>query len=254
MDDAPRHFPFDTDAGIAARAAIGMIVLASDQTLEHELRIMTTAPGVGVYHSRIYNDNAITPQTLRAMEPLIAPAAALILPGMPLDVIGFGCTSATMVLGEATIAARVREARPGIAVTNPVSGAFAAFRALGATRIAVLTPYSAEVNAGIRRYIEQRGVTVTAIGSFGEEDDRRVARISPAAILAAAEALAAGSGAEALFVSCTSLRLVAHVAALEARIGIPATSSNHAMGWHALRLAGIAEARPELGRLFTRPG
>jgi maleate isomerase len=28
------------------------------------------------------------------------------------------------------------------------------------------------------------------------------------------------------------------------------TSSNHAMAWHALRLAGIATCLPELGRLF----
>ncbi len=252
MDNAIRHFPFTTDAGIAARAALGLIVLASDQTIEHEMRLMAAVPGVGVYESRIYNDNAITPQTLRAMESGIATAAGLILPGMQLDVVGFGCTSATMVLGEETIGARIRQARPGIAFTTPVTGAFAAFRALGAERIAVLTPYSDEVNDGIRRYIEARGFTVAALGSFNEEDDRRVARISPAAILAASEALVQGSGAQALFVSCTSLRLVEHVVALEARIGIPATSSNHAIGWHMLRLAGIADRQPQFGRLFTR--
>lgn len=39
---------------------------------------------------------------------------------------------------------------------------------------------------------------------------------------------------------------------LEARIGIPVTSSNHAMAWHSLRLAGIDDAMPEAGRLFER--
>ncbi len=252
-DPAIRSFAFATDAGIAARAAIGLIVLASDQTIEHEFRLLAALPGVGVYESRIYNDNAITPATLRAMEGGIAPAAGLILPGMRLDVIGFGCTSAAMLLGEATIAARVREARPGIAVTTPITGAFAGFRALGARRLAVLTPYSDAVNAGIRDYIEQAGFAVAAMGSFKEPDDRVVARIAPASILEAAERLVAGSGAEALFVSCTSLRLVEQVAALEQRIGIPATSSNHAMGWHCLRLAGITEAMPRFGRLFTLP-
>lgn len=250
---AIRQFPFETDGGVGARAAIGLIVLASDQTIEHEFRLMLNLPGVAVYESRIYNANDITPETLRAMEGEIAQATRLILPGVELNVVGFGCTSASMLLGEQTIGARIREARPGIAFTTPVTGAFAGLRALNAHRIAVLTPYSDEVNAGIRAYVEQAGFEVVVMGSFKERDDRTVARISPAAIADAAEQLVAGSGAEALFVSCTSLRLVEQVAALEARIGIPATSSNHALGWHCLRLAGVDDSLPRFGRLFTLP-
>lgn len=253
--DAPanpiHHFPFATDAGIGARARIGLVVLATDQTIEHEYRLLLNLPGVAVYESRIHNDADIRPDTLRAMEPHIAAATRLILPGERLDVVGFGCTSATMLLGEEKIGARIREARPGVAFTTPVTGAFAGLRAFGAARIAVLTPYSDEVNAGIRSYIEQHGFAVVAMGSFKERDDNTVARISPESIAAAAEQLVAGSGAQALFVSCTSLRLAERVAELEARIGVPATSSNHAMAWHSLRLAGVKDVRPEYGRLFS---
>lgn len=251
MSTAP--LPFTTDGGIGARANIGLVVLATDQTIEHEWRKIFDLPGVALYQSRIWNDSNITPETLRAMDGGIAEATRLILPGMPLDVVGFGCTSASMVLGEAQITARIREARPGIAATNPVSAAFAAFRTLGAQRIAVLTPYAPAVNDGIRAYIEAAGFTVAAMASFSEPDDRIVARITPAAIADAAAQLVAGSGAQALFVSCTSLRLAEQVASLEARIGIPATSSNHAMAWHCLRLAGIADVLPQFGRLFTLP-
>jgi maleate isomerase len=236
-----RQVAFVTDAG----------VLATDQTIEHEFRLMLNLPGVAVFESRIHNDAHIAPDTLRAMEGGIAAATRLILPGLPLDVVGFGCTSAAMVLGEAAIGARIREARPGVTFTTPITGAFAGLRALGARRPAVLTPYSDEVNAGIRAYLERHGFAIAAMGSFREPDDRIVARIAPDSIVAAAEQLVAGSGADALFVSCTSLRLVERVAELEARLGIPATSSNHALGWHSLRLAGVADARPEYGRLFT---
>jgi maleate isomerase len=41
------------------------------------------------------------------------------------------------------------------------------------------------------------------------------------------------------------------VAPLEADLGKPVTSSNHAMAWHALRLAGIRDPLPRWGRLFT---
>ena len=92
------------DTGIADRAAIGLLVLATDQTMEHEFRLLVRLPGVGVYVARLYNDAEISPETLRAMAPRIAPAPALILPGLKLDVAAFGCTSASMTLGGASSA------------------------------------------------------------------------------------------------------------------------------------------------------
>ena len=94
------HLPFETDLGIASRARLGLLVLATDFTIEHEWRaILGQLPGVALYESRILNDNQITPETLRAMEPRIAAAADVILPGNPLDVVAYGCTSASMAIG-----------------------------------------------------------------------------------------------------------------------------------------------------------
>ena len=55
---------------------------------------------------------------------------------------------------------------------------------------------------------------------------------------------------DAVFVSCTSVRLAEAARAIEAETGVPITSSNHAMAWHALRLAGVTDAMPQWGRLF----
>ncbi|MBV8915384.1 MAG: Asp/Glu racemase [Acetobacteraceae bacterium] len=242
--------PCALDEGVASRAAVGLIVLATDQTMEHEFRQAIRLPGVGLFHARLYNSNEITPETLRAMQPLIAPAAELILPGMPLDVVAFGCTSASMTLGEEAVFAEIRRARPEVACTTPVTAALAACRALGATRIGVLTPYSAAVNRTVRAYLEGRGLEVAAFATFDKEDDREVARISPSSIEDAVVALAHSTGLDAVFVSCTSLRLCERVAAIEARAGLPVTSSDHALAWHCLRLAGVDDKVPGMGRLF----
>src|ERR1700761_7648291 len=154
--------PCTLDAGIAHRAAIGLVVLATDQTMEHEFRQLIRMPGVGVYGARLYNDADITPETLRAMRGLIAPATELILPGSRLDVVAFGCASASMALGEEEVFRQIRRARPEVACTTPVTAAFAAFKALGARRIGVLTPYSAEVNENVRAYLTDHGVDVAA--------------------------------------------------------------------------------------------
>ena len=137
-------------------------MLATDQTMEHEFRALVNQPGVAFYEARVFNDNDITPETLRAIGPRIAPCADLILPGIPLDVVAFGCTSATMTLGEEAVFAEIRKVRPGIACTTPVTAALAAFRALGAKGIGVLTPYAPEINAKLVALFQGRGVNVAA--------------------------------------------------------------------------------------------
>src|SRR4026207_2224342 len=124
------HLPFATDRGLASRARIGLIVLATDYTIEHEWRrIMAGLRGVALYHSRILNDAQITPETLRAMEPRIAQCAEVILPGADCDVCAYGCASAAMAIGEDRVFERIREARPNVECTTPITAAFAAFRA-----------------------------------------------------------------------------------------------------------------------------
>jgi maleate isomerase len=248
-----QHMAYELDDGVYARAAIGLIVLASDQTVEHEFRQIFTMPGVALYESRIYNDTNITPDTLKAMEAGLTEAADLIVPGIPLDVVAYGCTSGAMVIGDETVAARIHEARPGVACTSPMKGALAALAALGANRVALLTPYLDEINQTMRNFIEDKGVSVPVMGSFNEPDDNKVGRISPASIRKAALELGRSESVDAVFVSCTALRVVEIVADLEAELGKPVTSSNHAMAWHCLRLAGIDDPQPHLGRLFTRP-
>jgi maleate isomerase len=245
--------PSDLDGGLMARAAIGLVVLATDQTMEHEFRALIRLPGVAFYEARVFNDADITPDTLRAIGPRIAPGADLILPGITLDVVAFGCTSASMLLGEEAVFAEIRKVRPGVACTTPVTGALAAFRALGARRIGLLTPYAPQINESLVRWFNDHGVTITAVATFDRRDDLEAARISVASIEAAVQRMAATPEIDAIFVSCTSLRVAEAVAGLERRTGVPVTSSNHAMAWHCLRLAGIGDAVPAAGRLFELP-
>jgi len=187
------------------------------------------------------------------MEPRIASSTGIILPGADFDVIAYGCTSASMAIGEEKVFERIREARPNVECTTPITAAFAAFHALGARRIGVLTPYRADVNRIVASYISARGFTVPVFGSFNEQDDNMVARITPKSIKDGILAIKKRADIDAVFVSCTSVRLAEAAADIEREIGLPVTSSNHAMAWHALRLANYNETLPEWGKLFTLP-
>ena len=98
-----------------------------------------------------------------------------------------------------------------------------------------------------------RGYEVPVFGSFNADRDTVVARIDPQSIENGVRELVRHAEFDAIFVSCTSVRLMEACAELEQHLGIPLTSSNHAMAWHALRLGGIDDQLPELGSLFTLP-
>jgi maleate isomerase len=244
------QIPFELDAGIAARARIGVIVLATDHTMEHEYRQVVNMPGVAFYESRIPNSPSVTPETLQKMASYITDRASLILPGMPLDVVAYGCTSASMVIGEERVFDLIRKGRPESAPTTPITAAFAAFETLGIQRIGVLTPYRDDVNQIVRRYIEARGFSVPVFGSFNEEDDNRAARITTDSIRKALLQIGRHDQVDGVFLSCTSLRLTEIAQQVENEVGKPVTSSNHALIWHSLRLAGVNDTIEGLGRLY----
>lgn len=246
------HLPYETDRGTGARARIGAIVLATDHTMEHEWRQMLALPGVDFYVARIWNDALITPETLKALGADIAPATRLILPNDErLDSVAFGCTSGAMVLGDAFVEAEVHKHRPGVPVTSPMLAGITALKALGLKRVALLTPYMQAINDRMRAHVEGQGIEVPAMGSFNNPDDLVASSISPDVILREAIELGRHPSVDGVFISCSSFRAAGIIERLEAATGKPATSSNHAMAWHALRLAGYRDPVKGWGRLFT---
>ena len=207
---------------------------------------------IATEQTRIENSPEITPQTLAAMENKIPAALKTILPGEALDVVAYGCTSATTVLGEQTIFDRIAEVQPTALATTPITAAFAAFNALNAKRIAVLTPYRRDVNTVLRQYIIDAGFEVPVFGSFNQELDPLVARIDNNSLESAIDSLLEKASVDLVFVSCTSIRFLDQVRAIEARIGLPVTTSNHAMAWHCLRLAGGQQQLPQFGSLYQQ--
>lgn len=236
------------DAGAGEGRRLGLVLLSTDETLEFEARQVLAGRAVNLLHGRILSDPAVTPEGLRAMEGRLGAAVGLLPQG--LDALAYGCTSASVFIGPEAVAARVRAVHPGVPVVNPISAVVAALGALGVTRIGLVTPYTAQVAAPMRAFLEARGIAVAQEVSFGEEDDRRVARIAEASTLAAIRAAARGAGVQAVFTSCTNLRSFGVIEAAERELDLPVISSNQALMWDLLRRAGIDARGWGPGRLF----
>lgn len=230
--------PFVTDDGMGKRAALGLVVLPADETLETEMRGFLPENDVALYHSRIEMPPEVTTETLAGMAAAL-PAAVAMLPESRLDVIGYGCTSGATVIGSEGVRDRVQQVHPEAEVTDPISATLAACRALSVRRLGFVTPYVESVSAAMRALLVQNGLEIAAFASFEEGDDRVVARISPASILAAIEEVARQAECDAVFVSCTNLRVAGIAAEAERRISRPVISSNLALGWHMRALAGL---------------
>ncbi len=241
---------FATDDGIGTRATLGLIVLQADETTEYEARRLIPSDGVAVYHSRITMPPEVNPQTLESMEAEL-PRSAAMLPDIDFDVIGYCCTSGSTVIGSDGVAMAVRRVHPEAKVTDPMAAVTAACRALRIKRLGFVTPYVADVSAAMRALLERSGFEIAGFGSFEQGDDRVVARISSASILQAIELVDAKSDCDGVFVSCTNLRVAEIAGEAEKRIGKPVISSNLALLWHMLRLAGIEPDRPGFGSLFS---
>lgn len=245
--------PYELDDGAARRATLGLIILRVDETVESDFRRLLPAPDLRLHHTRIPSAAEVTTDTLPHMAATLTAAAALLPDTAGLDVIGYACTSGATVLGEETVTRLVNAAHPGVPVTNPLSALKTACRALGVTRLGLVSPYAAAVSESLRENLTAAGIAVTAFGSFDQREERRVARITPESVLQALLTVGRSDDCEAVFAACTNLRALDVLAEAEQRLGRPVMSSNQVLAWHMLRLAGVDDTLPQSGALAACP-
>ncbi|WP_372572405.1 maleate cis-trans isomerase family protein [Ruegeria jejuensis] len=240
---------YDTDQGIGTRATLGVIVLETDETIEAEFARIMALRGIALYHSRIPMVPEIRPDTLARMEDDLPASARLFPQSLDFDVIGYGCTSASTVIGSDNVARAIQSVFPDAKVSDPLAAVIAAAQALQVKRLGFITPYVPEVSGRMRQKLEEAGFEIAGFGSFEEGDDRVVARITEASITAAAMQVAATALCDAIVISCTNLRCLRVIDEIEATTGLPVITSNQALAWHMLRLANVGDALPILGQL-----
>ncbi|MBD3664126.1 aspartate/glutamate racemase family protein [Sulfitobacter aestuariivivens] len=233
------HFNYTLEGPLGSRATLGMIVLQTDETLEHDLRRSFTAGDIALYVSRVPSGADVTPETLAQMSAALPAAARLLPPDLTYDVVGYGCTSGTAVIGPEKIAEQVRAGCDARAVTDPLSALVALCQAKGIARLAFLSPYIESVSRTLRDALAARGIETPVFGSFDEAVESKVAKISQASLYEAAMALGASDAVEAVFLSCTNLRTLDVIPRIEADLGKPVFSSNQALAWHMGVLAGL---------------
>ena len=230
---------------------IGLVALSTDMTTEVDFARLLVPRGIAVHATRVPFANPVTPETLAAMAPDIAEAAALILPGETLDAVVYSCTSASAVIGDAAVRRAIAAGKPGAEPVTPISAGLSALAALGAHRISLLTPYLPEATAPVAALFSAEGFDLAGVTCMGLADDRAMARIDPATLAEQARA-AVVPGSDAQFIACSALRAVSAIQQIEAAAGMPVVSANLATAWNVLRICGDKGA-PVPGALMAAP-
>jgi maleate isomerase len=228
---------------LAPRSIIGVMTPAMNTVIQPELELLRP-PGVTNQMQRFrLSGERISDDLLAEAEKLMdcRPAA-----------LAFGLTSDAGPGGVAKLAARSEELteRLGIPVCNASQANHAALRALGATRVAAVTPFDAATNRNVQANVEEAGFQVLAIKGTEApslpaicetaiEDIRRV-------FLTVAEA-----DCEAIVQVGTALPVVAEIGALERETGRTVVACNAAVYWQTLRAAGIDDRIAGFGRLLS---
>jgi maleate isomerase len=228
---------------LAPRGLIGVMTPAMNSVVQPELELLRPQGVTNqMQRFRLGGD--------RISEDLLAEAEKL-MDCRPMA-LAIGLTTDAGPGGVAKLAARTRELteRLGIPVCNASAANHAALRALGAAKVAVVTPFDAAVDRNVQANVEEAGFQVASIKGTEApslpaicethlEDIRRV-------FLTVAEA-----DCEAILQVGTALPVVAEIAALERETGRPIVACNAAVYWQALRAAGIDDKIAGFGRLLS---
>jgi maleate cis-trans isomerase len=139
----------------------------------------------------------------------------------------------------------------GIRATTTLTAVVAALRQLGARRLAVATSYLQEIDDRLAEVLGGSGFEVAAIQGMALKRSVDMGKVFPAATYRLARAVVrAAPNAEAILISCGNLRSFEIIEPLESDTGLPVVTSNQAGLWQALRLVGIRDPLPGLGRLL----
>lgn len=202
---------------------VAVLVPSSDTTVEEELPQLLA--GRATVHFTRMGLPDVTPEGLAIMEDNALVAARLLADIAP-DVVLFACTSGSFFRGavhERAMAQTLADAA-GASVVTTAWAVSLALLARG-TSVRIRTPYTAELTEAEGVYMRAAGLTIASAEGLGITRDADIAAVEPTTLLAHVEGVDA---ADVLLASCTNLRTLGLLAALQQRSGMPVVTSNSA--------------------------
>ena len=230
-------FDFYLSSDENSPSPMGLVVLQVDETIEGEFREAFGTSKNQIFVTRIPSGLEVTAESLISMERHIKAAAKLLPQSREFSVIGYGCTSASAIIGSEKISELIKSGCHTRKVTNPLLAATEYAKHIKVRKLALLSPYIEEVNTPLRKAFGNNGLSTEVFGTFGEGKEEKVARISESSTIEAAITLGQNESVEAVFISCTNLKTFNCLGKIANEINKPVFSSNQSLAWHMKKLS-----------------
>ena len=237
------------------RGRIGVVVPVSNTNLEPDMGLLRP-DGVSVHFARAggYDLDAVPDSeqmrqfALNSLDQVVSDLSAV----RP-DIVLYGCTSATLAHGPAfdrEFCASIKE-KSGVAAATAAGTLVNALSCLGTHKIAFSSPYVATLNDEAIGFLAQSGFETVSrkdvaadLGNYGQ------GALTPEEVYDLGKA-ADSADAQALVLSCTEMRAVEAIEALERDLAKPVVTSNQAMMFTACVMLQLEPASvPPYGYLL----
>jgi len=225
------------------RAKIGMMIPSSNVTMEQEMWRMAPL-GVSIHCSRMLGIGC-NAEDLRQMDNYLEQCAEELNTIDP-DAILYGCTSGSLLEGqewERKIRQRLLLIAPNSAAVTTSGAVLAAMQAFQDKcknkKITIINPYVDEVAKAESEYFENNGYKVVSEYHMGFRLGRDIYSQRPEYVYRLAKSTVTKE-TELLFISCTNLRTIEVIDAIEQDMGIPVITSNQASMWALLKAVDVS--------------
>jgi maleate isomerase len=252
---ARRSFHPSTLAGPSMNRPIriGVLTPSSNTALEPLTSALVAAlPNCSAHFSRFtVTEIALSDRALGQFDDSKILAAAELLADAKVDVIAWSGTSSGWIGFDADrrLVERIRE-RTGTAATTAVLALNELLALRGIRRLALVTPYTADVQQRIVANYAAQGIEVVAERHLGIRVNHDFALVEPERLRGLMGEVAAAAP-QAITTFCTNLRAAPLAESVEAELDIPLLDTVSTTVWGALRAVGAdPSAVRGWGRLF----
>lgn len=213
---------------------MGLIVPSLNVTIEPEFNAVAPRD-ISILATRLKLERGDA-KSLEKMADRTEEACEL-LSSAEVDVVVYACTTGSLVRGlewESRLVKRMKS-KTSAKVTTTARAVVDALKDKNLKRVAVGTPYTEDLNKIERKFLETNGIEVTQIKGLECVKGEDLHSLGPRKTIELARAIDSAE-AQGIFLSCTDLKTVTVIEALERELRKPIISSNVATLWKALKM------------------